>query len=430
MSYLFLLIYLLVFSFLLTRWQWVKDAKIPTFWLLILFLIKVIAGFSLTYLYTHYYDKSTSDIYIYFNDAHILKSVFQKDFFLATKILTGFYNEKSELVHQALANTTYWDTNTSLYAIWGKRLLIRINTLWAFISFGNIYIHSLLMSFLGFVGLVALYRFIKNNLAIQRQYLVFIVFLLPTPLLWTSSILKEPLVFLSMGLLLYHLDKFLRFSYLPNFIYLFFFGFLLFVVKPYILFVLLFPIFLFVLYTYKRTWNFLTQTKVFALLSLLIVGFAFTLYISGNYNIFKKIADKQAAFYENITIAEKTKKVGSIISMEKLEPTASSVLKNMPQAFYNVLLKPSILDYKKPTYLLDILQNLFLIFLSLFAVFRFHRLDRKEYPFVWLTISFVLLLYLLIGLTVPVLGAIVRYKIPAFIFLMVLLLRLVSKKQI
>jgi len=176
MSYLFLFIYFLFFLYLLTHWQWINKSKISTLLIAILFLIKVLAGFALTFLYTHYYDKSTSDIYIYFKDANILKQLLQKDFFLGIKVITGFYNEKSELVHQVLANTTYWDTNSSLYSIWGKRLLIRINTLWAFVSFQNIYIHSLLMSFLAFIGLLALYRFIKNNLAYQHIILFLLSF--------------------------------------------------------------------------------------------------------------------------------------------------------------------------------------------------------------------------------------------------------------
>ena len=429
MSYLFLFIYFLFFLYLLTPWQWINKSKISTLLIVILFLIKVLAGFALTFLYTHYYDKSTSDIYIYFKDANILKQLLQKDFFLGIKVITGFYNEKSELVHQALANTTYWDTNSSLYSIWGKRLLIRINTLWAFVSFQNIYIHSLLMSFLAFIGLLALYRFIKNNLAIPTHYLILIIFLLPTVLLWTSSILKEPLLFFSMGLMLYHLDRFLHFSYFQNFVYTLLFAILLFFVKPYILLVLLLPIFLFILFKYKYIGDFIMQIKIVLLISLVLVSLISMLYLRGDFNFFKQIAEKQEAFYENVNIAEQTKKVGSLITMQKIEPTAISVLKNIPQAFYNVFFRPSLLDYKKPVYLLDIFQNLFLILLLISAAFRRQKLDNKEYPFFWLTISFVFLLFVLIGLTVPVLGAIVRYKIPAFVFLFILLMRFVSTSR-
>ena len=49
---------------------------------------------------------------------------------------------------------------------------------------------------------------------------------------------------------------------------------------------------------------------------------------------------------------------------------------------------------------------------------------------VWYCLSFIVILFVLIGLTTPVLGALVRYKVPALPFLGILLLTAASNERL
>jgi hypothetical protein len=70
---------------------------------------------------------------------------------------------------------------------------------------------------------------------------------------------------------------------------------------------------------------------------------------------------------------------------------------------------------------------LFLIFLIIGLFFI--DLKKMKDPWFWFCLSFILILFVLVGLTTPVLGALVRYKMPAlpFIFIAMFLITDVEK---
>ena len=71
-----------------------------------------------------------------------------------------------------------------------------------------------------------------------------------------------------------------------------------------------------------------------------------------------------------------------------------------------------------------------LIIMVLLATLFFVRLRNMAQPEVWCCLSFITILFVLIGLTTPVLGALVRYKVPTLPFLGILLLFMTDDTRI
>ena len=62
-------------------------------------------------------------------------------------------------------------------------------------------------------------------------------------------------------------------------------------------------------------------------------------------------------------------------------------------------------------------ENLFLFLLFVLALAGYRKSDMRFSPILYLSVFYVALLFLLIGLVVPVMGAMVRYKAQALPFL-------------
>ena len=126
----------------------------------------------------------------------------------------------------------------------------------------------------------------------------------------------------------------------------------------------------------------------------------------------------------------KIEKAGSYIELGELDNTLYSFLKNSPKGIINVLFRPHLLDSRSPIVLLAALENLIFILLIFLTVFFFKKPHDQQKPILYFSISFVLLLALLIGLVVPVLGAIVRYKVPMLPFYAIIFLILIDKEKL
>lgn len=428
MTILLIIFYFGIFSFLLTKWKWVKNSEIKNNILITLLAIKVFAGFALVYLYGHLYDSSQSDIYIYYNDAIYLKHLFLNHRDTFWNIIFN-RNINLEIAPEVAKNLNYWYSPKVDILIHEKKIIILLNFLFSFISFSQIYIHSLFMAFIGFIGQIAIFRFVKKESDINPLIILSLSFLLPTFLLWSSSILKEPLIILTVGFLLFFVGKWTRkwkLKYIIGTIIFFFLGLL---IKPYVVLSLVFPILLFIFFKYKPYLTFkkqsLTVVSSITIFLLLVWALSFS-----NFNVLKKLSDKQDAFYKTITLAEQTQKVGSKLKIEILEPTIGSVLLNTPKAFSNVLFKPSVFDFKNLLYLPDIFQNILLLLIGISILWKYKIPEHHEFPFLWFSILFVFILYTTIGLVTPVLGAIVRYKIPALPFVYFVLLSFLRIKPL
>jgi hypothetical protein len=116
-------------------------------------------------------------------------------------------------------------------------------------------------------------------------------------------------------------------------------------------------------------------------------------------------------------------RTGSAISIPRLDGTVLSTLKAMPMALVNALFRPFPQDVTSPLMLIAIGENLLLMLLLVLALARMDKALLTQ-PLFWLCVSFAIVILILTVLVTPVVGAIVRYKVPALPFIVAAILAL------
>ena len=383
-----------------------------------LFLLKLAAGFALFIVYTRFYpDRKYADIFRYYDDSSIVfNSLFQHpyDFF---RMLSGYHqNDKDLIVYYNAMNN--WFNSEMVFN--DARTMIRINILFRFLSVGTYYPHSIFFCFLAFSGLTALYKIAADVIKNRKLLLLLAVFCMPSVLFWTSGVIKESFLVFAIGFMIYFVNSIAenKGNRTRNFLGTVISMFCLLNIKSYVFFALL-PCLL------AYFWVKLKGDKAaLKFAGIHLIYFLILYNVSANFThhpVPELLANKQQEF-NTLAIAEQAK---SLIQLPLLEPTISSLISNVPNALLVTLFRPHLLEAHNSMMLLSALENALLILLLLLNIFFIFKDGKKimfNSPLLLLSIYFVIITFCLIGLVTPVLGAVVRYKVAALPFLMLLLI--------
>ncbi|MFL5789600.1 MAG: hypothetical protein ACJ748_16185, partial [Flavisolibacter sp.] len=100
---------------------------------------------------------------------------------------------------------------------------------------------------------------------------------------------------------------------------------------------------------------------------------------------------------------------GSVVPVKELQPTVTSFIINAPQAFSLSVLRPYFSDIRHLLSMAAAVEiNFFLLLFLIFLIWRKNGVGFT--PFILFCISFSFLILMMIGYSVNVLGAIVRYR--------------------
>jgi len=99
-----------------------------------------------------------------------------------------------------------------------------------------------------------------------------------------------------------------------------------------------------------------------------------------------------------------------------------------PLAFFNCLFRPFLWEANGVFSLLASAENLFFILLVALLIFNFRRGKLSKWEITLLL--YVIVLSILIGLTTPIFGAMVRYKMPIIPFLLIMVLTRIDYRKI
>lgn len=396
-----------------------------------IFILKILAGLALWAIYTFYYpDRSTADIYKYFDDSKVIfdaLSIRPADYF---KMLSGIGN-----------NTPAFDLYYSKMHYWARKIdsniyndshtIIRFNAFVRLFSFGYFNVHTVFICFLSLTGLTAIYKTFEPYLRDKKRELFFAVFLLPSVLFWGSGVLKEGLIFFALGLLIYYSNKLYGFK--PLLICL---GtaFLLAFSKFYV-WLAVFPGLVFLIWVNKAGNRklFLKYACVIAVIGVIGLNIdSFTtiqnplVTLSQKHFEFDQLASGKLTDASNRPIPP----AGSKIEIPILEPSFVSFIKNSPDALINTIFRPYIWESKTPVMLMAGIETLLILIIILLALVFMKSLREIKWEYVLFCLSFVLFQFLIIGETTPILGAIARYKTIALPFLVIAFLFVIDKKKI
>ncbi|MBS4012744.1 MAG: hypothetical protein KGZ97_03135 [Bacteroidetes bacterium] len=391
--------------------------------IIVAFFIKCISGFVLLHIYSNYYNIETADVFKYFNDGMIMKDALWKapaDFF---RMITGI-NGNAEHLNDYYSQMVGWFRPWDEHVYNDNRIIIRFNAILGVFSGGNIKVHIIVANFLSLVGLIALVKFFKDKINESKSYIAFWgILLFPSLLFWSSGILKENILLFALGLFLLNLDLIisLKKRNTINIIMLIISIALLLFMKAYI-FILIIPL-LATYYLFKRFSNFSAIGLYVGVFSLWIV-FLFALgYLYLGYSPLHVIAEKQNNFVRFAIDVE----AGSLISQRLMQPNLSSILSFIPVGFWNTLTRPHFLDGNSIIILFAALENI-MIWIIVFYIIISAVLKKQFNSFVLFCLAFVVVTFTFVGMTAPIYGSLVRYKIFALPFLWIAFINLLDFK--
>ena len=392
MSYVLFFIYLSVFAWLLTKIRFVTNTGLSTKIIIGLFVLKVLTG--CVYALIMMQSNSLADTIFFHNEGFKEYHLLIND---PKQYVTNFFHSSYQNGYDGLLSSknSYWKDLQG-------NMIIRFLSICNIFSFGNYYINVIFYNFVVFFGGIGLYR-VYNSLYSNKNYLlVGTCFLLPSLLIYTSTIHKEGLIYAAIGIVVYNMYALLHkngFSWV-RLIYIGLTMIFIFLQRNYVLLAML-PAIL--------AWMVATKKKNFPLLSFFIIYFLgiiifFTAhFLSPKLNLPQSIISKQLDF-------QKFTAASTYVQLDTLQPNFKSFVLNAPQAFAHGLLRPFFTDIKLSASLLPLAFEVFLyeIIFILFIFFRDRKLSNQ--PFIYFGIFFGISILLIIGYTIPIIGAIVRYR--------------------
>jgi hypothetical protein len=431
----FLFIFFLFgFSLVIARMPLFAKSNLRISALLIIFYLKVVAGISITLIYTYYYkERSTSDIYKYFDDAQVISSAIRENPKVYIELVLGLnddspahlsYTNKmrnwSPLDAQWLNYTKTKDTNYFN----SNRIITRINAVLMLFSNGNIYIHVLFFSFISFLGLFYLYKQMLANGVKNNILVVLVIFALPSTLLWCSGALKDTLVLALLNIFMYVLLKKVNFyAYFIDLMLLLFLLYFIVITKYYVA-IALFPVLSG--FMVKRLFK-LSALKSYLFSITLLILFAFIMpVIFPAADIWQMLIDKREEALKTAIWAEANHQ----IFYHTISNTFIELIINVPIAIFNGIFKPFIWEAgKSPFILLSGIENLILACLLILCLLKI-KVDNFKKEIVLFYLIFSLSAAFIIGFTTPVTGGLVRYKTIFIIYFLLACIQLTELKLI
>ncbi len=418
MNFIFPILLIFVFAFGISKCKFFQFENLPKWFTPFLFLTKIAAAFALWAVYTFYYtDLENNDIYKYFNDAKIVHHSFSENKTAFYGLMLGKEDSNTAPYEALLKN---WNRNFNNAVPFNEnRFMIRLNTSMLFISGGNIHIHTILFCFISFMGVCLLLKTLQLFVSGIKFQITALLFFLPSFLFWTSGALKESLLLLAFGMLLFgFFSLFTKRNWLL--VLLFLAGCILLLLLKYFLFLCLVPaLFAYSLLHQEKSWKpiLLKYAVVNASVLLLIVLVA---PLNPKLDFMRLMLKKQKR-----SVAEAIyMKAGSYSEVPVLDTSVSSLVKYAPVGIWNSLMKPYLWKSRNPMLLLSALENVvFLVFIGLALYYSDWKNTPHKNLFFFL-LFFSLQYFALIGLLTPVIGNLVRYRVlvlPLFLFAFLLL---------
>jgi hypothetical protein len=329
---------------------------------------------------------------------------------------------------ETLLSDTY---NRGYFHSEGNYFIVRLVTIFSFFSFGSYIVMNLFFGMIAFSGIWRLFKFFYEQYPHLHKKLAIAILFLPTLVFWTSGILKDPITTGMLGWLTYSLYNLLynKKGIIKNTLIAVLSGYILAVIKAYILFSYLPFFLLFIIFKNIR----LVKNIIFKILiALVLLGasvYGFFLMSNllkdemGAYAIDKlaeTVKTQQTNFSNMSDIAESSFSLGV-----DFDGSTGSLIKMAPAAIVATLYRPFLWESKKISTLLSSLESLAMMLLTIYVFFKvgpvnFIRSFFKD-PMIFFCFFFALLFALFVGATTLNFGTLVRYKIPCLPFYVIAL---------
>lgn len=293
----------------------------------------------------------------------------------------------------------------------GHYMVVRFHALVSLFSMGHIAVHVMAMALLSTIGLVFLYKTVVS-FSKPTNLTLLAVFGLPGTLFWTSGMHKEGLLILFVGMGLYYFSQVLQRSFsvrllLAAIISLAF----VFFVRDYAFYLLLPALAVMLVYRFKPQW----ALPGLALIYILVLASGPVLQSLHLPNYIDILTHKHNQF-------EALRTGQSHLQTFKLDGSLGAIAAHSPKALANCLFSPFKFIADDVIWYLGLaLDNLLWLVLVGLLLWRADLKSLKTNPLSLPLILCSFSWFVVIGLIVPNMGAIVRYRSIPFVLLLVAL---------
>ena len=405
-------IYLLLIFFIVSIWRKrYADSPLKNF-IYPALLCKMAGCIFLALILNFYY--GYGDTFSYYTGAHEIWTAFIKSPRIAAEII--FNNPKtysSEALDYAL-HSGYTGFAASYY------VMFKVAGIIGLFCFGSYLPIALIFSLLSFWGIWMIFLVFNERYPHLRKYIAITTLFIPSVIIWTTGILKEPLCMFGLGLCFYTFNNILKNRRIIKSIILFLIGsFILLSIKDYIFYVFISAA---CVWSYKTFIGHITSS----LIKLIIKG---TLYLAFLTVLIYFIADDnniiQAVFTNYFTKASNLQTVMTTINTDfnsgsgytlPLNDISGSGLTISFLLSLNVsLFRPYIWECNNAFMLLNFLESfatILLIILLLFKTGPIRIYRNLKDPLLLFSLLFSLLMAALVGFVSFNFGTLIRYKTP------------------
>jgi hypothetical protein len=397
LEYLLFVVYLILFAWLVTRIGFFNRSGLSKPQLIILFLLKVMAGIFYGWIGLYYGGlaqmSDTWGFHAFGVQEHNLLVNDPKEYL--TNLFRNSYEGGSGFETLFRGGESYWNDLKG-------NAFIKVLSIFNIFSFGYYYVNVIFCCFVTMFGPMAIYKVMTDVFPGRKFPIALATFLIPSFLYWTSGIHKDGLIFVGISLVVYHVyfglkQKKWNIKRISGILL----GLLLLLTLRNFLIVVIVPaIFIWILaWLWPRR-----ALAVFTSVYLVFIILFFTVrYINPALDFPQAVVNKQQEFI--------SLQGNSSIPITKLQPTAISFLENIPQAFTLATIRPYPGDVRHILTLAAATEVILLLLLfSAFLLFRRKDTHPSSAIFIYFCLFFSFSVLLAIGYSVNNLGAIVRYR--------------------
>lgn len=448
------------------------------------FLIKSLVSLLFIYIFGYHYGEGNVyfDSYQYHVDGKILNDVFYKSPLDYFKLLTGI-GDNMEISEKYLHYTGKWFYSNT-YFLDDAKNVTRLSSLIHFISLDSMIIQFFIFNLLSIIGVLYCYRAIIKFSKLNGLIVYYGILLFPSLLFWGSALLKEPVLLLGIGGFIYSSVNFnlkniknsmtlifsvlILISFKPYVFFTIILVLILFIFHKYLKIKLLFSFLVFCILSLLLVYSSpVLRDKIINPISFkqhdfinLGIGGVFCIDSATRieYNISEKDYDKieilgdkieiigdKILIKQKVTIKEinrykrnflsstvdqnsklnliglvRLDKSNSYIPVTPIKTSLNQMILNIPEALINSLLRPWPGDPGKKFKYFAMVETFLIFAFLIMAIIRCRNLSVMEKNIVFSFMIFALIISLIIGWTTPILGAIVRYRIPVYLAILLI----------
>lgn len=397
---LLIVLFFLIFVFLLNRRSKKQTGGLSLKEIALVYGLKVLMGFLYGYIFLTWYN---GDDTWYFHNGSIeeheklLRDPVQ--FFADLNPIPAFEQQETFAKgwYYYLSDLEFW-------------LLSKPMAIFNFISGGNYYVNVVFFNFIVCWGHLWLYQLYLKEFPLHRKVLFIAIFLVPTVVFWLSGIRGDGFIVFFLGLLLLHFHKWVNRGGSRSWIYIII-GLAGITILRSVLVLLLIPSLLSWWIAVRfGTRIFLSTAIIYGTYILLFFG---TLLISPQKSLPAFVANRQQEYFKL--------KGNTRFNLDTLQPSLKSFTAILPQSINNSFLRPYVWEAKGFFQWAASIEVLLLILLGLLFVFKNEPgfAEHFKKPLILFPLLFAITMYIFVGYTIPFPGAIIRYKIPAELLLII-----------